>query len=176
MLHGYRSRHDVCCNKCLHTRCYSCSDHAREILAAHERKNHGGESHAWKQERFHAAVDWYCRVCLRRFIEKARQISLDRYIGKTTLPSNGHANDAQGRSARTKFVQMFAELQVTYCEMEKRVSLNDRPIMMNCHVLYVGREIRHAVCWKMLFWNKENADVWNYQNIKTRLLKQEKNL
>lgn len=62
------------------------------------------------------------------------------------LPSNGHANDAQGRSARTKFVQMFAELQVAYCEMEKRVSLNDRPIMMNCHVLYVGREIRHAVC------------------------------
>lgn len=39
---------------------------------------------------------------------------------------------------------MFAELQTARCEMKKRVSLNDRPIMMNRHVLYVGREIRHA--------------------------------
>lgn len=30
------------------------------------------------------------------------------------------------------------------CEMKKRVSLNDRPIAVNRHVLYIGHEIRHA--------------------------------
>lgn len=86
MPRGYRLRHDVCCNKCLHTRCYSCSDHAREIHAAHERKNHGGESHAWKQERFHAAAELpYCRVCPRRFVKEARQIDFRLIHSKNNI-------------------------------------------------------------------------------------------
>lgn len=86
------------------------------------------------------------RIAAFAFVDSSRRhdkSTSDRYIGKTTLPSNGHADDAQGRSARAKFVQMFAELQAARCEMEKRVSLNDRPIMMNRHVPYVGRQIRH---------------------------------
>jgi len=38
------------------------------------------------------------------------QLEIDISAKQPILPSNGHADDAQGRSARAKFVQMFAEL------------------------------------------------------------------
>lgn len=115
---------------------YSQRMNGRTMAANRTRESKNGFTPLW-------SCRPYCRVCPRRFIVKARQIGFGsiRRVCQNNVAFN--ANDAQGRSARVKFVQMFAELQTARCEMKKRVSLNDRPIMMNRHVSYVGREMRH---------------------------------
>lgn len=148
MLHGYRSEHDVCCNKCT-------------VLQLSRSRARNTRS-AWTEESWrriarvkartvsrHAEPNIDVRIAFAFAISSKRNYKssdFDRYIGKYNAAFEGARRRCARPACAGKICADVCRItSSSCCEMKKRECRRIvRLIVKNRHALYVGHGIKHA--------------------------------